>query len=50
MTSLVQASMEDETKVAETIYELTTKLGVLIQYCKQEGFDEFMLSEESLTL
>ena len=51
LTSLVERTIHNETtNIASTIYELTSKLGVLIKYDTQEKFDDFMLSGESLTL
>lgn len=51
LTDLVKKSIhEDSSNIAETIYELTSKLGVFIKYDTQEKFDDFMLSEEALKL
>ncbi|MDF2789136.1 MAG: hypothetical protein K0S80_2234 [Neobacillus sp.] len=51
LTVLVkQAIYSDSSKIAETIYALTNKLGVFIKYDTQEKFDDFMLSEEPLRL
>jgi hypothetical protein len=51
LTDLVKKSIhQDSSNIAETIYELTSKLGVFIKYDTQEKFDDFMLSEEALKL
>ena len=51
LTNLVKSAVSQVSgNISETIYELSTKLGVLIKYDTQEKFDDFMFSEETLTL
>jgi hypothetical protein len=50
LSDLVQLTIRGEENIAETIVQLTSKLGVFVKYSKQEDFDDFMLSEEPLVL
>lgn len=51
LTNLVKSAVSQVSgNISETIYELSTKLGIFIKYDTQEKFDDFMFSEETLTL
>jgi hypothetical protein len=50
LTGLVQEAIRNERNTAETIFQLTSKLGVFIKYSNQEEFDDFMIGDEQLIL
>lgn len=50
LSGFVQAAITDETNIEETLYQLTTKLNVVVKYQTRESFDDFMMSEEVLEL